>query len=433
MGIRVMQKTIIGSSEKLRNMLARVSSLAQINRPLLIMGERGSGKESVAERLHYLSQRWEGPLIKVNCAAISEDLIDSELFGHEAGAFTGAKRQRKGRFELAHEGTLFLDEIGTLPVRLQEKLLRTIEYGEIQRVGSEKTIKVSVRIIAATNADLEAMALSGTFRADLLDRLAFAVLTVPPLRERKEDILELSQHFGVQISQELGLAQFPNLSNTVKQELLTHNWPGNIRELKNVIERAVLHYQSEYPTQGSAIELQTLITKNSDTNRPNKTSLDKNMQLDDVDLLSQDLMIELDHIELDPFREARSLNLLGSQTHLPNKTSEDNLGLLSPERNLLPALSKQEPICRVNDGVNQSASNSLTNSQSSENKGANDKRSRDFDETVSNLERALIKEALAKSFQKQTAAAKYLGMSYDRFRALYKKYRSTLEKSHENL
>src|SRR5690606_14058123 len=162
-----------------------------LNRPVLVLGERGSGKELIAERIHFLSSRWESSLHKVNCAAISDQLLDSELFGHEPGSFTGATRVHHGRFERADGGTLFLDELGAMSIRIQEKLLRLIEYGEFERVGGQQTIKVDIRIVAATNADLKKMAKKGKFREDLLDRLAFDVIPVPPLRERLGDIPEL--------------------------------------------------------------------------------------------------------------------------------------------------------------------------------------------------------------------------------------------------
>jgi transcriptional regulator with GAF, ATPase, and Fis domain len=162
-----------------------VSRVATLERPILVIGERGTGKELIGERLHFLSKRWEGPFVKVNCAALSETLLDSELFGHERGAFTGATEQRKGRFELADGGTIFLDEIATASQQVQEKLLRVVEYGEFQRLGGSRVLTTNVRIVAATNADLPAMAEAGEFRSDLLDRLAFDVITLPPLRARK--------------------------------------------------------------------------------------------------------------------------------------------------------------------------------------------------------------------------------------------------------
>ena len=233
---------IIGQSRALAAALDHVSSLAVIDRPVLVMGERGTGKELVAERLHFLSSRWSNSLIKVNCGAITESLLESELFGHEAGAFTGATKTHIGRFERADGGTLFLDELGTMSLRLQEKLLRLIEYGEFERVGGQQTIDVDVRILAATNADLRTMADAGDFRWDLLDRLTFDVVSLPPLRERAEDVEEIANHFAVKFTSEMGWAVFPGFSEAAKLALASHDWPGNVRELKNVVERSVYRW-----------------------------------------------------------------------------------------------------------------------------------------------------------------------------------------------
>ena len=233
--------SLIGESPAFLDTLARVSLAAQIDRPLLVIGERGTGKELIAERIHYLSGRWDGPFVKVNCAALSEDLLDSELFGHEAGAFTGAKQRRPGRFERADGGTLFLDEIGTASATVQEKLLRVIEYGEFERVGGSETLSCNVRVIGATNLDLMAAAEEGSFRADLLDRLAFDVIPMPPMRARREDILPLSDFFGAAMAQELG-EHWPGLSTRALQTLENYAWPGNVRELKNVIERSTYRH-----------------------------------------------------------------------------------------------------------------------------------------------------------------------------------------------
>ncbi len=230
---------IIGNSANLALALAQLSRLAPINRPALILGERGTGKEMIAERLHYLSPRWQQPLLKVNCAAISDDLLESELFGHEAGAFTGASRGHHGRFERADGGTLFLDELATMSTRLQEKLLRLIEYGEFERLGGQQTLQVDVRVVAATNADLR----RGNFRQDLLDRLSFDVVHLPPLRHRRDDIADLAQHFAIKMCQELDWEFFPGFTEAAMQTLLGHDWPGNIRELKNAVERSVYRWE----------------------------------------------------------------------------------------------------------------------------------------------------------------------------------------------
>lgn len=236
---------LLGESPVLADLLERVSELAPLNRPVLVIGERGTGKEMVAERLHYLSARWQQPLLKVNCAAISESLLDAELFGYEPGAFTGANRTHIGRFERAHEGTLFLDEVGTMSAPLQEKLLRLIEYGEFERLGGQKTLTVDVRIVAATHEDLPALAEAGRFRHDLLDRLAFDVLTLPPLRARQGDIHLLAEQFAIQMSSELGWSMFPGFTEAALETLDGHPFHGNVRELKNAVERSLYRWGQE--------------------------------------------------------------------------------------------------------------------------------------------------------------------------------------------
>jgi psp operon transcriptional activator len=230
---------LIGESTAFRVCLAQVSQLAALDRPVLVVGERGTGKELVAARLTYLSPRWDRPFIKLNCAALAESLLDSELFGHEAGAFTGALRRRLSRFEAADQGTLFLDEIANASLAVQEKILRVIEYGSFERVGGNEEVTVDVRVIAATNVDLPSLAASGRFRSDLLDRLAFDVVTIPPLRERAEDIPLLAEHFGRAMARALGREGFPGFTAAALAQLSAHSWPGNVRELKNAAERSV--------------------------------------------------------------------------------------------------------------------------------------------------------------------------------------------------
>jgi len=229
----------LGESEAFLNMQERVSRAAATDRPVILIGERGTGKELAAARLHLLSPRWGQPYVTLNCASLTESLIESELFGHEAGAFTGAVRLRKGRFEIANGGTLFLDEIATLPVTVQEKILRVVEYGQMERVGSSETRRVDVRLVAAANVDLRALARSGRFRQDLLDRLSFEIITLPPLRHRGDDILLLAEHFARQMTHELSLDFIPEFSPPAREALMNYTWPGNIRELKNVVERMV--------------------------------------------------------------------------------------------------------------------------------------------------------------------------------------------------
>jgi psp operon transcriptional activator len=230
---------LLGDAPSFRDMLAHVSLVAPLARPVLVVGERGTGKELVAARINYLSPRWDRPFVKLNCAALAEGLLDSELFGHEAGAFTGAVRRRLSRFELADGGTLFLDEIAQASLAVQEKLLRVIEYGSFERVGGNAEQIVDVRIVAATNLDLPSLAESGKFRADLLDRLAFDVVTIPPLCQRQGDIALLAEHFARAMSRELGRDGFAGFTARAAAALVAYDWPGNVRELRNVIERSV--------------------------------------------------------------------------------------------------------------------------------------------------------------------------------------------------
>ncbi|UAK18823.1 phage shock protein operon transcriptional activator [Kluyvera sp. CRP] len=236
--------TLLGEANRFIEVLEQVSRLAPLNKPVLIIGERGTGKELIANRLHYLSSCWQGPFISLNCAALNENLLDSELFGHEAGAFTGAQKRHPGRFERADGGTLFLDELATAPMLVQEKLLRVIEYGELERVGGSQPLQVNVRLVCATNADLPQLVEEGAFRADLLDRLAFDVVLLPPLRERQSDIMLMAEHFAIQMCRELKLPLFPGFTDRARDTLLHYRWPGNIRELKNVVERSVYRHGS---------------------------------------------------------------------------------------------------------------------------------------------------------------------------------------------
>jgi psp operon transcriptional activator len=214
---------MLGESTSFLVMQEHISKVAPLNKPVLIIGERGTGKELVAARLHFLSKRWQQEFLKLNCAAFNESLLESQLFGHEMGAFTGATKQQKGYFERADHGTLFLDELATTSMAVQEKLLRVVEYGEIERLGGAKPLQVNVRLVAATNIDLPQLAAAGKFREDLLDRLAFDMIN------------------------ELGREYFPGFSKSAANALLEYDWPGNIRELKNVVERCV--YQCDDPDQ----------------------------------------------------------------------------------------------------------------------------------------------------------------------------------------
>lgn len=230
-------KEYVGQNSRLKETLVLAAKVAQTESTVLILGESGVGKEVLARAVHNCSRRKDKPMIKVNCAAIPEDLIESELFGYEEGAFTGAKKGGKlGKFELAHSGTIFLDEIGDMSITMQAKLLRVLQEKEFERVGGTKTIKVDIRVIAATNRDLESMIEKGTFRRDLYYRLNIVPLHLTPLRERKDDILELANTFLKQFSREVGHEL--NLSPQVIRFLQRYDWPGNIRELQNILEHA---------------------------------------------------------------------------------------------------------------------------------------------------------------------------------------------------
>lgn len=222
-----------------QNILNRIPLYARTELPVLITGEPGTGKELVADALWVSSFRRQQPFLKINCAAISESVANSELFGHVPGAFTGAHRRKRGKFELAHKGTLFLDEIGELPLSLQSRLLRAVEQGDIEPVGSEKPIWVNVRLFAATNQDLRLLISRGEFRRDLYDRLAILLIHLPPLRERPGDILLLANHFAWTAAKKYGKAMV-RFAVAVEKAMLNYHWPGNVRELKNVVTRAVL-------------------------------------------------------------------------------------------------------------------------------------------------------------------------------------------------
>lgn len=243
----------LGESEAFIAFQEQLSAVAKVDRPVLIVGERGTGKELAVSRLHYLSARWQGPLMALNCSSLNPSVVESELFGHEAGSFTGAMRRRTGRFEAAEGGTLFLDEVGLIPLEVQEKILRVVEYRQFERVGGSSPVRVDVRIIGATNANLPEMAASGRFKRDLLDRMSFEVLFLPSLRERRDDIPLLAQHFATRMAMELGRPGIPVFTDQAAERLQGYRWPGNIRELKNVVERAV------YKSSDDLIEAQEIV------------------------------------------------------------------------------------------------------------------------------------------------------------------------------
>jgi psp operon transcriptional activator len=328
----------LGQSEAFLDFQERLSRVAAVERPVLLIGERGTGKELAARRLHYLSPRWQGPLLTLNCAALSPSLVESELFGHERGAFTGAQQRRIGRFEAAHHGTFFLDEIGSIPLAAQEKILRVVEYGSFERVGSSAPVAVDVRIVGATHADLPGMAREGRFKQDLLDRLAFEVLDLPPLRARPGDILLLARHFAGRMARELGRREVPVFSRSAANDLARYPWPGNIRELKNVVERAVYRSESDRITT----------------------------------------------IRFDPF------DLPGLKTVAPHPSSES------------PAAFVSGP----------SAGETLSH--------------RPLKEAVEQLQQDRLKEALQATRFNQRRAAAHLGLTYDQFRGLMRKFKDRL-------
>jgi two-component system response regulator HydG len=235
---------IVGSSEKMLKVFEKIQKVARSDSSVLIYGESGTGKELVARAIHFQSDRKERPFVKVNCGALAEGVLESELFGHERGAFTGAVKRRRGRFELADKGTIFLDEIGDVPLSTQVRLLRVLQEKELERVGGEETMTVDVRVIAATNKNLMSMVESEEFREDLYYRLNIIPLELPPLRERPEDISLLVEHFLRKKSSQLN-KKSPRVTASAMQELISYYWPGNVRELENIIERAVVLCESE--------------------------------------------------------------------------------------------------------------------------------------------------------------------------------------------
>ncbi len=332
--IRLSKGEALGQSGVFLDFQERLSRVAPVDRPVLLMGERGTGKELAASRLHFLSRRWKGPFITLNCATLSPSLIESELFGHEKGAFTGATQRRTGRFEAADGGTLFLDEIGSIPLEAQEKILRVVEYGVFERVGSSGPVDVDVRIIGATNMDLSAMADREDFKRDLLDRLSFEVLFLPPLRYRGEDVMLLANHFAARIAYELGREEVIVFSEKALEALEKYSWKGNVRELKNVIERAV--YRSD----------ETVI----------------------------------DEIVFDPFT--------------------------SPYDSLREEERGQEPVIAVEHKA--------------------EKETASFKDTVKSFEIELIQKALSLAHNHQKRAAEDMGLTYDQFRGLIRKYSEEL-------
>lgn len=363
--------TLIGQSPAFLATLDKVSICAGLNRSMLVVGERGTGKELIGARLHFLSPRWNEAFIKLNCAALSDELLDSELFGHEAGAFTGASKRRAGRFERADGGTLFLDEIATASTRVQEKLLRVIEYGEFERLGGSETLRVNVRVIGATNIDLPAAVQRGEFRADLLDRLAFDVVTLPPLRKRRADILPLAEFFGRKMATELGAEAFAGFSANIISALEAYHWPGNIRELKNVTERSVGY---------AAIS-------------------------------EKGLSAPITNISIDPF--AVPWRLQGDEA-----LRGDEEGTLVADMSDMGVHHFPDPDSEDPDPAGKEKNIGLQSSQMP----AGDQFARSFTDQVIDFERRLIDQALLRYAHHQGQTAKALGLTYHQFRGLLRKH-----------
>ncbi len=369
----------LGESEVFLNFQRRLSRAATVDRSVLVVGERGSGKEIAASRLHYLSHRWQNSLVTVNCAALPPSLIETELFGYEQGAFTGAQKTRKGRFEEAEGGTLFLDEIGLIPLEVQEKILRVVEYGTYERVGSSKTHEANVRIVGATNADLPRLCAEGKFKEDLLDRLSFEVLFLPPLRERGDDILLLANFFAAKMAMECGWEDMPILAEPLCDELMHYPWPGNVRELKNVIERAV--YRSETPL--------------------------------------------IDHVDFDPFANPFA--------KCPERPHKDELTLMpvSPA-SVGSAPETQPPIPLIEESAADSALSALAPSASLERErtvGVESLPLSQYELAKENLDLSFLRRALVQAEDNQREAAKLLNLTYDQFRGLYRKFKDRLQES----
>ena len=236
---------MVGESAAMRRVLDRVARVAATDATVLVTGETGTGKELIARAIHAGSARAKRPFVRVNCGALAEGLVASELFGHERGSFTGAVERRKGRFELANGGTIFLDEVGELPPALQVALLRVLQEGEFERVGGTETLKTDVRVVAATNRNLDEAVREGRFRSDLLFRLNVFPIAMPPLRERKDDIPLIAEHYARQYARKLG-KRIRGVSPSAMEALLAYPWPGNIRELQNVVERAVILARGDF-------------------------------------------------------------------------------------------------------------------------------------------------------------------------------------------
>jgi transcriptional regulator with GAF, ATPase, and Fis domain len=271
--LRITGDELVGKNGGLKRITEMVHQVATLDSPVLLLGETGVGKEVIANFIHHSSSRKEGPFIKVNCGAIPETLVDSELFGHEKGAFTGATTQKRGRFERAQKGTILLDEIGELPLQVQVRLLRVLQSKEIERVGGSTTIPIDVRIISATQRNLEDMINQGSFREDLWFRLNVFPIMIPPLRQRKEDVTDFVHHFVNRKSKEMKFKTVPTIFSGGIEQLKDYHWPGNVRELENVIERALI--QNRGNEEGLPLTFKDFIFQQKQENNENSLRQDK--------------------------------------------------------------------------------------------------------------------------------------------------------------
>jgi DNA-binding NtrC family response regulator len=302
---------IVGESPGMKRIFEIIRKVAPSNATVLVLGETGTGKELIAEAIHHSSGRSDGPFVKTNCAALHEELLESELFGHERGAFTGADRQRIGRFELANEGTLFLDEIGSMSPSTQSKVLRVLQEREFERLGGTRTIKVDVRLVAATNKDLEAAIEGGEFREDLYYRLNVVQVQVPPLRQRKDDVAPLANHFLQKYAGELN-SQARTFAPTALKLLMRHHWPGNIRELENTIERAVLM------CEGTEILPEDLTLVSSGPGRPTGTGALLRLPPDGIPLDELEKQAILEALRMNNWVQKEAANFLGISSRVMN-------------------------------------------------------------------------------------------------------------------
>ena len=305
---------IIGGNTGLRNVMEMVQQVAPLNNSVLLLGETGTGKEVIANMVHFTSPRKDGPFIKVNCGAIPESLVDSELFGHEKGAFTGAVTEKRGRFERAQGGTIFLDEIGELPLQAQVRLLRVLQNREIERVGGSRPIPVDIRVIAATHRNLEGMVSDNRFREDLWFRLNVFPIIMPPLRQRKEDIPALTRHFVERKSMELGIVIPPAIAPGALQRLMNYAWPGNVRELQNLVERELIRHR------GGQLLFDSLIPAESNS---------EEMKRQEANITHAPLKLD----ELMTLHISKVLKMTGGKIHGPGGAAE----LLGLEPNTLRA------------------------------------------------------------------------------------------------